>query len=62
MVVVGAVEVQEEVAEGDEAGEAGANRSRTILASNLRMSTRSSSEKEGIGTGVAKPHVENVRR
>ena len=62
MVVVADMEVQEEVAEGDEAGEADANRSRTISASNPRTSTRSSSGKERIGTGVAKPPVENVRR
>ena len=55
------MEVQEKVAEGDEAGEADANRSRPNLASNPRTSTRSPSGKERIGTGVAKPPVENVR-
>ena len=56
------MEVQEEVEEGDEAGEADGNRSRHISASNPKMSTRLSSGKESIGTGVAKPPVANVRR
>ena len=62
VVVVGAMEFQEEVVEGGEVGKADANRSRPISASNLRTSTRSSSGKESIDNGVAKPPVENVRR
>ena len=61
MVVVGAREVQGEVAEGDEAGKADANRSRTISASNPRTSTRLSSGKERIGPGVENTPVANVR-
>ena len=55
------MEVQEEVAEGDEVGKADSNRSRPISASNPRTSTRSSSGNERIGTGVAKPLVANER-
>ena len=62
MVVVRVMAVQEEVAKGDEAGEADTNRFRHISESNLRRSTRLSSGKERIGTGVEKPPVENVRR
>ena len=59
------MEVQEEVAEGDEAGEADANLCRPISASKPRTSTRtstkSSSGKERIGTGVEKPPMKNVK-
>ena len=53
------MEVQEKVAEGDKAD---ANRSRPISASNPSTSTKSSSGKERVGTGVAKPPLENVIR
>ena len=56
------MEVQEEVSEEDKSGKADANRSQPISASNPRTSTRLSSGKERIGTGVAKPPVSNVRR
>ena len=56
------MEVQEEVTEKDEAGGADTNRSPPISVSNPRTSTRSSSGKERIGTGVANPPVENVSR